>query len=240
MARFRISSLFSNGTGKLGDNVISKGMDGVVGVRPRVTPANPQTEAQMAVRSAQTESSQAWETLSESQCEGWRAAAKLLPQTSNKTGLPIRKQGFNFFCSCYDRFRLVNPTGVFPKDVPATRMIEENLSFTLEAGTGQMQMTASGPNSAGHVTEILFQKLAGKNRLPQTGAYRTRKYQAFASNALTISLGAKPGSYAVATRIVSSVDGRAGRLRPVAVVQVALAVVQGGADEAAEEGKKAA
>ena len=240
MARFKLASIFSQGTGKLGENVVVKDEAGYVGLRPRVTPSNPQSPPQMKVRGAQTESSQAWEGLTAEQCTAWRQLAKTLPQFSNKTGLPIKKQGFNVFCSYYDRFRLVNPVGIFPPDPPTTRMIEGTLEFQLGIAPGVVRVLSSEGNATGQVTEILLQKLAGKNRLPQEGAYRTKTYHAFTNQTPSLSLSVPVGTYAVAVRIVSAVDGRAGRLRPLGVTTVALAVAEGDAEAAPKARRKAA
>ena len=224
----------------MGENVVVRDEDGYVGLRPRVTPSNPRTQPQQKVRGAQTESSQAWEGLTEAQCKAWRDLAKTLPQFSNKTGLPIKKQGFNVFCSYYDRFRLVNPVGVFPGDPPTARMIPENLGCVLSVAPGQIVLSVLSTNSTGHVTEILLQKLAGKNRLPQETAYRTNQYHSFVDKETPLRIPVLPGAYAVATRIVSKVDGRAGMLHPLGVVSVALSVVQGGAGDAPKRTRKAA
>lgn len=241
MAVFKLASLFSQGTGKLGENVVSKGHEGYVGVRPRVTPANPQTPAQMKVRGAQTESSQAWDTLTESQCEGWRSLAATLPQRSNKTGLPIKKQGFNLFCSYYDRFRLANPTGVFPKDAPVARFVADPIVLTLGVGgAGSQTVTANQGNSADQTVEIVAQRLAGKNRLPQANAYRTQAYHAFATGRLSFDVALSAGYWALAYRVVSTVNGAAGPLKPIGTALVGLSVVEGGTDAPAKPSRKAA
>jgi hypothetical protein len=221
LAVFKLASILAQGTGKLGQNVVTKGHDGYVGMRERVVPANPRSPKQVKVRGAQTESSQAWDSLTPLQCAAWRALASSMPQVSNKTGLPIKKQGFNVFCSNYDRFRLANPSGTFPVDPPTTRFVEENMGFDLDTDPGIIRVMASRPNATGHT-------------------YRTEQYYAFATGSLTLTLNLPAGHYAIATRIVSSVDGRAGRLKPLGVASVALSVVQGGADERPASRKRAA
>ena len=241
VAVFKLASIFSQGTGKLGENVVSKGQEGCVGVRPRVIPANPQSPAQMKVRGAQTESSQAWETLSSLQCSGWRLFAAGLPQRSNKTGLPIKKQGFNAFCSLYDRFRLANPTGVFPKDAPVARFVAGPIAIQVDdTGAGTATLIASQASATGQTVEILAQRLAGKNRQPQPGAYRTKAYHVFAAGGLSFNVSLSAGYWAFAYRVVSTVNGMAGPLKPIGTALVGLSLVEGGADEKPSARKKAA
>lgn len=82
MAKVKFSALVSEMRNKLNGSVFSKNRAGNY-LRNKVTPVNPQTSFQTAVRSALTAASQAWRALTEAQRTAWNNAV------SNFTGTDI-------------------------------------------------------------------------------------------------------------------------------------------------------
>src|SRR4051794_30917853 len=111
MARAKLAPFLMGLQGKLGPVSFSKSKNGTSNMKTRVTPANPRTAAQLAVRGAQTKSSQLYKNMTSAQVASWKAYAATLPQVSKKTGAKITVQAINVFCGLGDKFLQVNPTG---------------------------------------------------------------------------------------------------------------------------------
>ena len=79
--------------------------------------------------------------------------------------------------------------------------------------------SASGPNSAGVVTELLLQRLPARHRLPRARDYRTRAFVAFAGRPFALPVA--PGAYACAIRFVRAATGQATAVVPLGTVEVA-------------------
>lgn len=73
MAKIKWGMMVVDGRGKLGGHVLSKNRAGSY-TRTKVTPVNPQTSRQSAVRSLFGAISQQWSGLSESERNGWNAS----------------------------------------------------------------------------------------------------------------------------------------------------------------------
>lgn len=79
MAKIAYSALVSGVRNKVGTNVFSKGRFGPI-VRIRVSPTQPRTAAQNAVRANFTTNSKAWDALTQAQRNAWIALAASAPQ----------------------------------------------------------------------------------------------------------------------------------------------------------------
>lgn len=73
MAKVKFSALISDMRNKLNGSVFSKNRGGSY-LRNKVTPVNPQTSFQTAVRAALTAASQSWRTLLQAERDAWSAA----------------------------------------------------------------------------------------------------------------------------------------------------------------------
>ena len=80
--------------GKIGGNVFQRGKFGSI-MRRLGIPINPQTEAQMAVRTHMTDCGMKWDTLTDFQRVQWSNEAELYPES--KKGRMITLSGFAFF-----------------------------------------------------------------------------------------------------------------------------------------------
>lgn len=74
-------------------------------------------------------------------------------------------------------------------------------------GGGAVRWTADAANATGTVTELLWEKLANRNRKP-TGRWKTAGFHAFAPGALSVDVPAAPGWYLVGFRYVEAATGR--------------------------------
>lgn len=80
MAKIKFSMIVSDMRNKLNGSVFSKNRAGSY-VRNKVTPVNPQTSFQTAVRGALTAASQSWRTLTQAQRDAWNTAVQNFTKT---------------------------------------------------------------------------------------------------------------------------------------------------------------
>ena len=166
MAKFTLGTAFANASGKLGNIVIGKGKGGIVTGRARVTPTNPKTAAQLAVRASQSKAAGLYKNMTSAQVLAWTNYASTLPQVSKKSGRKIKVSAINAFCQVADKFLQINPAGTVPMTPPTTSFSGDNITVTATAGTGLVTFTGSAANGANIKTELLLQSLKGKNRVP--------------------------------------------------------------------------
>ena len=91
------------------------------------------------------------------------------------------------------------------------------------AGVPGMAFEASGPNSAGVVTELLTQPLARASRKPRAKEYTSRGFVAFAGGSRAVAVPCAVGAWACAFRFVRWDTGQETALVPLGTV-----VVEGG------------
>ena len=80
--------------------------------------------------------------------------------------------------------------------------------------------TANAPNAPGVVTELMAVRVPNANRRPQTKAYRTRGFVAFAAAGEEAVVPCGPGTALVAVRFVEAATGQASGLVPLGRVVV--------------------
>ena len=73
--KLKFGAIVTDGRGKIGGHVASKNRAGAY-LRTKVTPANPNTVAQVQARNILASISQLWQTLTDSQRSGWNDAVK--------------------------------------------------------------------------------------------------------------------------------------------------------------------
>ncbi len=199
--------MFTGASGKAANAVFRETSEGTI-VGPRVTPRNPRTPAQQAVRAAMTKASQSFQTLTQAQIKAWNKYA-LKGQVNNKTThKPKTRSGINAYLELASKYYLVNGSGTAPATPPALPFVADDVTFTVTASAGTLTVTASGPNNAGVKTEFLIQELASPARKPQKGGYRTNSYHAFVAGTLDYDIEVDPGYYAVGYRFVNTATGQ--------------------------------
>lgn len=80
MAKIKWGALVVDGRNKIGGHVLSKNRAGAY-MRTKVTPVNPQTTFQSAVRALFTSLSQGWRSLTQAQRDAWNAAVSNFTST---------------------------------------------------------------------------------------------------------------------------------------------------------------
>jgi hypothetical protein len=223
MARTTLGPVFRKASGKLGNVVIVRSREGTV-IRELVIPRNPQTPAQIAVRTALKRAAQAFETFTAAQEAEWERYAKRQSVRDDATGKITTPTAINAFVRLAAKFLQVSPNGTIPLTPPATDYNGDAITVAATAGAGKVTFTASGPNSMGTRTELLLQPLASRNRNPQKKGYRTKAFVSFVPGTLSFDVPVPPGWYAAAYRFVNVNTGQDTPLVELPVVQVALSV----------------
>lgn len=109
----KLSSLYDDLRGKLGNIVASTGRGGPV-VRGRVIPFNPQTVNQVAARAKLTTFSQSWSALDQAERTAWNAAVDSWKNT-DVFGNKLTPSGFNLYVALNINLGII---GVAPIDTP--------------------------------------------------------------------------------------------------------------------------
>ena len=237
MAKAELGVLLQDLRGKAGNVVFQKSSEGLI-VRPRVRGTNPNTPAQIAVRSYLTRASQAYEVLTPVQVLAWKNyASTIVKHTGGKSYSPT---AINAFTELAAKFLQVNPTGTIPVAPPANPFSGDTITISATAAAGQVTFTASAANAANVKTEFLLQSLKNGNRKPQKNGYRSRGFFAFVAGTLTHNVSVPSGYYAAAYRFVNSLTGQATEPVYLPVQQVTLSLSDGGKNTAKSSSAKAA
>ena len=163
MAKVAFSALVSDLRNKVGGNVFTKVRSGPM-VRIKVSPTQPRSAAQTAVRSNFSSLAKSWSTITQAQRNGWIALAASLPQkdvfgnTYFMTGLQLYEQ-----CN-----RNLNSIGVATISVaPATLAVGAPGALTLVATAGVPTFTvdAATEPAAGEVPLIFATKPISPGRI---------------------------------------------------------------------------
>lgn len=227
MAKAELGVLLQDLRGKAGNTVFAKSRDGII-VKPRVTPANPDTPAQQLVRENLTRAGAEWKTYGASTVQAWYNYAQTITKTNRVSSKKYHSTPFNAFVELTAKLLQYNPTATIPSTPPTASFVGDNISISAGAGTGKVTFTASAANSTDSVTEFLLQPLASATRKPQKGAYRSKGFFQFVPGTLTYDVTVPPGYYAAAYRFVNKVTGQASKLEYLAVQGVTLAIEEGG------------
>lgn len=153
MAKLKLSAIVSEMRGKLNGSVFSKNRGGAY-VRTKVTPVNPQSIAQGAVRAALTNLSQGWRGLTEAQRAAWNSAV------SNFTGTDIfgdikTPSGINL----YNKLNLnLNAIGVAPINTPPMAVsvgFFDSLIIIADASSGTVAATYTAVGASAGQTVVV-------------------------------------------------------------------------------------
>lgn len=137
MAKIKYSALVSDMRNKLNGSVLSKNRYGSY-VRNKVTPVNPQTDAQQLQRSRLSSASSAWKGLSQTVRNGFAEIAKAHPLT-NIFGDQVTLDGKSMFTRLSINRMLIGQTALAA--VPALKGVPfvEISSFTMDNGQGEYE-----------------------------------------------------------------------------------------------------
>ncbi|HRF59657.1 MAG TPA: hypothetical protein PLH94_07050 [Fimbriimonadaceae bacterium] len=227
MAKLRLGPIIRNLRGKWAGTVVQGGRDGLI-TREDVTPKNPRTDAQVAVRANFAKAASLFSNFNPSQAGQWNLYATTIERMNRVNGRKNNPTGFNVFTELTAKYLQVNPTGTPPSTPPTSAFGGDDVKFTLTASTGKLTFTADKPNASGVTTELLIQRLASGNRKPASNGYRTNQFFQFQTGSLSRDVALLPGNYAAAIRFVNKNTGQAGPLVPLTKAVISFAVEEGG------------
>lgn len=135
MAKIKFGAMMVDARGKLGGHVFSKNRGGSY-IRTKVTPSNPQTEAQVEQRSFLSSFSQTWRTLTEAQRLAWSAVVSQY-STTNVFGDNVNPSGSNLFTRLNINSALAGGTLISTPPLPLGTATPANLSVASDvSGSG--------------------------------------------------------------------------------------------------------
>lgn len=199
-------------------------------VREYVKAVQPNSPLQVAQQGRIKRGAQGWGNLTDAQRQDWteKAAAFGIKTKSARRQKPTAMRPENWYTSLSAKFLACTPGGTVPANPPATKFQGDTATFTIEATTGAITVTASGANKTGVKTEILLQRLAAGYRKPTTNGYRSKAYVAFDQHNLSTTLSVTPGAYSVAVQFVNAATGETSGFQVLGSLTVALALEDGG------------
>ena len=135
----KFGSIIVAGSGKIGGHVASKNKSGSY-LRTKVTPSNPQTSSQLAVRGDFTTVSKAWEGLTDNQRNGWTASVGSFKKT-NIFGDSVTPSGFNLFVKINQNLLNIGEPIISDAPQATSPAAIESLTATAVSGTGVVTLT---------------------------------------------------------------------------------------------------
>ena len=137
MARIKFGHGVADARGSVGGTVFSRNASGAY-MREKVTPVNPQSSRQTAVRSRLTTLSKEWADLSEVQRSGWAALAQAYPRR-DVFGNPLVLSGIAQFQACNGM--LLNAGQPSISNPPADLLVPELSITTLELASASRTLS---------------------------------------------------------------------------------------------------
>jgi hypothetical protein len=226
MGKVALNAFMSKVSGKVGTAVFADTKEGIV-LKQWVSPSNPSTPAQVAVRANLSKVTKLFKNFSPPQNAAWKAYAQTWNETSETTGKVFNLSAISAFVKLGTKFLQVNPTGTVPTTPPFTAFTGDTVTVTTAGGTGVITFTASGANATNVKTELLIQKLNSLNCVPSSNGYRSKGFFAFTAGSLTTTVTLPGGVYASGYRFVNTVTGQETAVVPLSIVPL-LAVTAGG------------
>lgn len=140
------------GSGKIGGHVASRNRAGAY-FRTKVTPVNPQSSAQLAVRNRLGTRSQAWRGLTDTQRAAWNAAVAAFAKTDIFGDLK-NPSGFNLYNALNNNLVTVGTAAITVPPQPAAVSTVSVTSISPAAGTGLIPMVLSGAVPAATAVKV--------------------------------------------------------------------------------------
>jgi len=150
--KIKWGALVTDGRGKIGGHVASKNRSGAY-LRTKVTPINPQTSAQSAVRSSFGAISQAWSGLTQALILAWNGAVADW-QTTDIFGDLKKPTGKNLFLRLNQQLEVTGQTQITAP--PAKLEMIEGIVTQVEAEIGFAEITISGQSSSTDAHLVLY------------------------------------------------------------------------------------
>lgn len=138
----KFGAIVVDGRNKVGGHVFSKNRAGAY-MRTKVTPVNPQTSFQNAVRSRLTGLSQAWRDLTASQREAWNSAVQDFQRTDIFGDLKT-PSGFNLYQRLNNNLLTIGEAAIDTPPLVGSVYAPVTLSVAAAAGAGTVAITFTG------------------------------------------------------------------------------------------------
>lgn len=219
MAIVAFSADIQDMRGKIGSNVFSKARNGST-VRIRVSPRNPKSTAQSAVRLNLAKASAAYKGLAAAQLTAWAAYAAGQTKHNAVTGKAYVPTANTVFVGLSSKFLQVNPAGTIPVTPPSAPFAGDTIAVTAAGAAGKVTFAATAANTSGVKTEVLLQALKSKARTPTAKGYRSKVFNAYVAGSLSLDVLVPAGSYAPAYRFVNTATGQETGMVTLAIVTV--------------------
>ena len=162
----KFGAIVVDGRGKIGGHVASKNRGGAY-LRTKVTPSNPQTSFQAAVRNRLTNFSQSWRGITQNQRNAWNSAVSNFTKT-DIFGDIKQPSGINLFIKLNSNLDQVGVGALtlppLPADVPAVISVQAQADQTSQALDIAFD-PATVPADTAFIIEVTAQVSPGRNFL---------------------------------------------------------------------------
>lgn len=223
MAKVKFSAMISGMSGKLNGSVFARNRGGDY-LRTKVTPSNPQTAAQSAVRSVFGSLSQAWRSLTEAQRTAWRSVVDQW-QSTDVFGDLKSPSGSNLYVRLNVNAQKVNAAPINEPPNPRGVPSPIGVSLVLDAAGGTVTINSSvepGAPSLRLLIEATPAVSAGINNAnTKFRILSVNQVGLGVSYDLSAAYAAKFGGFSAGQKVfarVSVVDGETGEQTPPIVV----------------------
>jgi hypothetical protein len=228
--RFDLSNLQFRG--RVGDLVFLPQPNGRAIVRRMPTKPPRRTALQEVAAERVTLVAAVWKALTQEEGEAWNRYAENPHPALPQGGGSVPRRGYNAFLALSTKRLQMFPDEPLPRLPPTSAFLGDGIVIVAQAsvplpqppfqdeplGEGAILFSASGPNAAGVVTELLVQPLKSLHRKPLTKEYKSRGFVAFAGE--PVSIPCEPGPYACAIRFVRTDTGQETAIVPLGKVVV--------------------
>lgn len=153
MAKIKLSAIVSQMSGKLNGSVFAKNRGGAY-IRTKVTPVNPQSVAQMAVRAALTSLSQSWRGLTAEQRAAWNAAVSNFTSTDIFGDIKT-PSGINLFNKLNLNLDNIGVSPISEPPAPVSVGFFSALSITADASSGTVAATFTAEGASAGQTVVV-------------------------------------------------------------------------------------
>lgn len=140
------------GSGKVGGHVASRNRGGAY-FRTRVTPVNPATTFQQAVRNRLTSFAQAWRALTDTQRAAWNAAVNDFART-DVFGNLRNPSGFNLYQRLNNNLAVIGQAAINVPPLVGEVYAAASLSLAAAVGTSSLTATFSAALAAGEYVKV--------------------------------------------------------------------------------------
>jgi hypothetical protein len=138
----KFGSIVVAGSGKIGGHVASRNRAGAY-IRTKVTPVNPSTSYQQAIRNRLTGISQAWKALTAAQRLAWNAAVGDYAKT-DVFGDIRNPSGFNLYQRLNNNLLVIGASQISDPPVPGSVYAPTSMSLAVVTGTPALTLTFAG------------------------------------------------------------------------------------------------